>query len=279
MKITAFLTVALLAVVVQFSSRVNTVEVYVTVTDRDGRPVQGLSRADFMLFEDDVPQAVSVFAAGEMGLSVAVALDRSFSMAGERLTRMKQAAERFLRALRSGDQSMLIGIGSTVDVLAPLSADRARQIDTLAGLDAWGSTSLHDAVIQALDRIQEAPGRRALVLMSDGIDRYSQASASDVLDRARRGDVLAYPIALGKTRPPLFAELASITGGRSLQVSDPTKLAASLTSIAEELRQQYLLGYEPPARAAGAAAQWHRLRVEVKRKDVTIRARPGYWTH
>jgi VWFA-related protein len=280
MKITAFLTVALLAVVVQFSSRVNTVEVYVTVTDRDGRPVQGLSRADFALFEDEAPQTVSVFTAGETGLSVAVALDRSFSMAGERLTRMKQAAGQFLRALRRGDRSMLIGIGSTVDVLAPLSADRAGQIDTLTSLDAWGSTSLHDAVIQALDRIQAAPGRRALVLLSDGVDRYSQASATDVIDRARRGDVLAYPIALGKTRPPLFVELAAVTGGRSLQVSDPAKLAESLTSIAEELRQQYLLGYESTARAGGVSSspQWHRLRVEVNRKNVTVRARPGYWT-
>lgn len=305
MRMLGILAAVLLGATLQFSSRVNLVEVYVTVTDRDGRPVSGLTREDFTLLEDDTPQAVSVFTAGEMGLSVAVALDRSFSMAGPRLDGMKRAAERFLRGLRPADQSMVIAVGSTVDVLAPLSSDRRPQIDALLGLDAWGSTSLHDAVIDALDTIQTAPGRRALVLVSDGVDRYSRASAAEVIERARRGDVQAYPIALSRNRPPFIVDLAAATGGRSLQVRDPKELDDALAGIAGELRAQYLLGYEPrtaekgaasadappvgaaPAGAAPVAAQrgaepgqgqWHRLRVQVKRKDVTVRARPGYWS-
>lgn len=294
MKMLGAVVAALVAVALQFSSRVNLVEVYVTVTDRDGRPVPGLTREDFTLLEDDTPQAVSVFTGGEMGLSVAVALDRSFSMAGPRLDGMKRAAERFLRGLRPADQSMLIAVGSTVDLLAPLSVERRPQIDALLGLDAWGSTSLHDAVIQALDAIQAAPGRRALVLVSDGIDRYSRANAAEVIERARRGDVQAYPVALGKSRPPLFVDLAAATGGRSVQVTDPKTLDRALEAIAQELRQQYLLGYEPRreaaassgagtsgaagAQARAASERWHRLRVQVKRKDVAVRARPGYWS-
>jgi Ca-activated chloride channel family protein len=261
----------------QFASGVQLVEVYATVTDRDGRPVTGLTRQDFDVAENGQRQEVTVFTAGEAGLSVAIALDRSFSMAGERLDQMKRATGTFLDALKPSDRAMLIGIGSTVDVLAPLSTDRAAQHDLVRGLDAFGSTSLRDAIIVAFDRIQPAPGRRALILLSDGVDRYSRASEADVVDRARHADVLAYPIALQKTRPPLFVDLAIATGGHSLQVSDPRRLGDTLTTIAQELRQQYLLGYTP-ARPAPARSEWRGLDVTVRRTGLTVRARPGYWT-
>jgi Ca-activated chloride channel family protein len=261
----------------QFASGVQLVDVYATVTDRDGRSVAGLSKHDFEVTENGQRQEVTVFSVGEVGLSVAIALDRSFSMAGERLDQMKRATEAFLAALKPSDQAMLIGIGSTVDVLAPLSTDRAAQHDAVRALDAFGSTSLRDAIVIALDRIQPAPGRRALILLSDGVDRYSRASEADVLDRARRAEVLAYPIAIQKARPPLFVDLAIATGGHSLQVTDPRRLGETLTSIAQELRQQYLLGYTP-ARPAPARPEWRGLDVTVRRAGVTVRARPGYWT-
>jgi Ca-activated chloride channel family protein len=172
---------------------------------------------------------------------------------------------------------MLVGIGSQVEVLAPLATDRTAGLRALATLDAFGSTSLHDAIIRALDEIQPATGRRALVLLSDGVDRYSRASEADVLDRARRGDVLVYPIAVGKQRPPLFAELASTTGGRSVHVTDLKRLPDTLKSIASELRAQYLLGYAP-SRPMSGKPEWRGLRVVVRRPGVTVRARPGYWT-
>jgi VWFA-related protein len=126
----------------QFASGVQLVEVYATVTDRDGRPVTGLTRQDFDVAENGQRQEVTVFSVGDVGLSVAIALDRSFSMAGERLEQMKRAAGTFLDALKPSDRAMLIGIGSTVDVLAPLSTDRAAQRDVVRTLDAFGSTSL-----------------------------------------------------------------------------------------------------------------------------------------
>ena len=93
---------------------------------------------------------------------------------------------------------MLIGVGSTTEVLAPLSADRTRQFDVLTRLDAFGTTGLYDAIIAAIDAIQPARGRRALVLLSDGSDRYSTATSAEALARARAADVLVYPIALGR---------------------------------------------------------------------------------
>ena len=205
----------------QFSSGVNLVEVYASVTNERGEPVTGLTQGDFELRENGEVQAISNFAAGEFPLSVAVALDRSFSMSGTRLALAKSAARAFLGELRPKDESMVLAIGSEVEVVAPLSTDRARQFDALARLDPFGTTGLHDAIIRAIDEVQVAKGRRALVLLSDGDDRYSRATAADALDRARRADVMIFPVALGAARPPLFAELATLTGGPLLSHARP----------------------------------------------------------
>jgi hypothetical protein len=152
------------------------------------------------------------------------------------------AARTFLGELRSSDESMIVGIGSEVEILAPLSPDRAEQVRILSTMKPWGTTGLHDAIIESIDAIQAAKGRRALVLLSDGNDRYSKASASAALERARRSDVMIYPVAIGARRPPLFAELATLTGGRSFQPRNMDELQVTMKTIANELRHQYLLG-------------------------------------
>ena len=271
--------VAALAVSVgaaQFRSGVNVVEVYASVADARGVPVTGLGRDDFQVQEDGVAQEITTFAAGQFPLSVAVALDRSFSMAGDRLASARTAARSFLGELRPGDESMLIGIGSHTDVLAPLSSDRAAQYRVLDTLDAFGTTGLYDAIITAIDAIQPARGRSALILLSDGDDRYSTATATAALDRARAADVLVYPIAFGRARPPVFAELAALSGGRSYHVKDPRQLAATLGTVAAELRNQYLLGYTPTRPIAPGRQQWRSIAVRVERPGVTVRARDGY---
>jgi Ca-activated chloride channel homolog len=267
---------AALTVQAQFTSSVNVVEVYASVTDRQGQPVKGLGREDFTLREDGVPQEVTTFAAGDFPLSVGLALDRSFSMSGQRLATAKSAARLFLAELRPADESMLIGIGSTTDVLAPLSVDRAQQFDALTRLDAFGTTGLYDAIIAAIDAIQPARGRRALVLLSDGNDRYSTATSAQALSRARSADVLVYPVALGQTRPVVFAELATLTGARSFHVRDARQLPETLRTIAAELRHQYLLGYTPAKAPVAGSNEWRSISVAVRRTDATVRARDGY---
>jgi Ca-activated chloride channel family protein len=260
----------------QFSSGVNLVEVYASVTDRQGQPVKDLTRDDFTVRENGALQQVTTFTAGDFPLSVAVALDRSFSMAGERLATAKSAARLFLGELRATDESMLIGVGSTTEVLAPLSTDRPRQFDVLTRLDAFGSTGLYDAIIAAIDQVQPARGRRALILLSDGTDRYSTATSAQALARARGADVLVYPIAFGPARPPVFAELATLTGARSFHVRDARQLPETLRTIAAELRHQYLLGYSPSKPPAAGSNEWRSIAVAVRRPDVTVRARDGY---
>jgi len=262
----------------QFSSGVNLVEVYATVTDDRGEPIGDLSAADFRVAEDGVPQTVSAFAAGEFPLSVAIGVDRSFSMVSgkvDRLSAVKNAARTFVGALRMDDQVMVIAVGSEIEVAAPLSADHAAALAAIDRIEAWGTTPLYDAAVRAIGTMQSAKGRRALVLLSDGVDRYSDTTAAELLDRARRSNVLVYPMAIGQTRAPVFAELAAATGGRSFFVRDPRELSAEMTAIARELRFQYLLGYAP---ARGGEPGWRSIDVTVNRPGVRVRARDGYFS-
>ncbi len=260
----------------QFASGVNLVEVYASVTDSRGEPIRGLDRDDFEVREDGALQQISNFQAGDFPLSLAVAIDRSFSMAGQRLEMARAGARALLGELRPQDEAMVIAIGSEIETASPLSTDRARQLDAVGRLDAFGTTGLHDAIISAIDAIQPATGRRALVLLSDGNDRYSRASADEALERARHADVMIYPIALGAARPPLFAELAALTGGRSYHVRDPNRLPETLRTIARELREQYLLGYTPRTPLVAGSNDWRSIAVTVKVPGARVRARDGY---
>jgi Ca-activated chloride channel homolog len=264
----------------QFSSRVQLVEVYVTVTDRSGQPVTGLRQSDFEVYENNQQQDISAFVAGEFPLTVALGIDRSWSMAGNPLRLAKQASQSFLRALKPDDRSMVVAINNEADVIAPLSSNRAMQARAIDALDPWSTTALHDAVMATLDRLEPEPGRQALVVFSDGADRYSHATASQVMDRARRSNALIYPIAFGKQRPTLLAELAVVTGGRSFLLRDARELDATLSAIARELRYQYLLGYAPLDVIEPGEREWRSIRVALKNPPagVRVRARDGYQT-
>lgn len=240
--------------------------------------MRDLKAAEFVVREDGVVQVVSAFAAGEFPAAVAVALDRSVSMAGLPLAIAKAAARDFVAALEADDRTMLIGIGGEVQVLAPPAVDRAPLLRALEAMDAWSTTALFDALIATVGLLEPERGRRAIVVLSDGEDRYSKAQAADVVERVRQSDVLVYPIAMGKALPPLFTELATLSGGRAFHLRNPKQLTSTLQTIAEDLRFQYLLGYQP-AQAWVDGPAWRRLSVTLQRPGLRVRARSGYTTH
>lgn len=245
------------------------------MTDSRGEPVTGLTAGDFQVEEGGVPQTPAAFTAGEFPLALAVGIDRSFSVTRSQLAVSARAVGGLLSELRPDDQTMILAIGSETEVLVPLSVDRSSALAALDRLEPWGTTPLYDAARTAIDRIQQAAGRRALILLSDGDDRYSATSATDLLAFAREKDVLIYPIAIGKRRPAVFAELASVSGGRSFQAATAGALAAALATIARELRFQYLIGYAPAVSGSDRPG-WRSIRVTVRRGGVSVRARDGY---
>lgn len=257
----------------QFSARTEMVEVYATVTDDKGRLVTDLSQAEFEVFEDGRAQEVLTFTAGNVPVSLALAFDRSWSMQGKPLEGARMAARALLNELGDDDRVTLIAISSEVDVVVPLTNNRLAIDQAVQALDPWGSTALHDAVVQAVDAIEPAPGRRALVLVSDGLERNSRHTADDVYARVRASDVMIYPVALARRSPELFETLASSSGGRATATRRPDELPRIFRRFASELRHQYLLGYQPDS--AGGAG-YRRLDVRVTRPGLVVRARAGY---
>ena len=130
-------------------------------------------------------------------------------------------------------------------------------------------------MLAALSAIQAGHGRRALVLLSDGADRYSLASAADVIQQARSSDVLVYPVALARERPPLFAELAAVTGGRSFQAADVEDAAVNALHHRAGAAFAVSAGIRTVAADIGTPGLAFDC-VTVHRPDVHVRARAGY---
>jgi Ca-activated chloride channel family protein len=261
----------------QFSAATDLVEVYVSVSDSAGRPVTGLPREAFTVHEDGVIQSITTFAAGTMPLALGVAVDRSFSMAGRPLATAKAGALRLLDSLEPGDRTMVVAVGSRVETLVPLSAERQRAREVVSSLTPWGTSPLGDATIATIASVAEGSGRRALALFTDGRERYNEAERAAVLDRVRRGNVLVYPVAVGGKPTPLLVELAVASGGRSFAARDEREAGRAVEALAADLRHQYLLGYAPTRPPDQGAEAWRAIRVAVSRPDVTIRARDGYF--
>lgn len=256
----------------QFAASTELVEVYATVVDAGGEAVAGLPAEAFTVFEEGAPQPVAAFTAGEFPLTVAIAVDRSFSMTERGLQTAGAGALRLLDQLRARDRVRILAIGGRTEVLAGPDMPREQARQALTRVTLWGSSPIGDTVAEAVSAVATDPGRRAVVLLSDGVEREAQRPRHDVLEQVRQSGVLVYPIAIARTTSPLLAELAALSGGRVLQARDRRAAERAAMTIARELRHQYLLGYAPPPGPAG----WRRIEVRVNRPGLRVRARQGY---
>jgi len=151
---------------------VRVIQVPVVVTD-GGRFVRGLTRKDFLVREDDVPQQVSYFAAEDSPLEVVVAVDVSGSMV-DAIPMLKLAVKQFLTALRPTDRVTVLGFNDMVFTLAKNAVDMNERLAAIDELSAWGGTAMYDAAIRAIGLLSKRPGRKALVMFTDGEDRVSR---------------------------------------------------------------------------------------------------------
>ena len=256
-----------------FTSRIEAVRVDVLVTQQ-GRPLQGLSPADFDVFDNGVRQRIDHASFEQIPLNVVLALDMSASLQGLRLGHLQTAGRTVLDGLKPGDRAALVTFSHVVTPTLGLTADLDRVRAALDQSQGEGLTSLIDAVHAGMLMGESDAGRSLMIVFSDGVDTSSWLSAESVLEASRRGDVVVYSVEIGERKASFPRDLSESTGGRVFAVESTKDLSATFARILEEFRMRYLISYSPEGVAPGG---WHQLEVRVRTRGAAVKARPGYF--
>jgi Ca-activated chloride channel family protein len=251
-----------------------------TVLDQNGKFVAGLKRSDFQIIEDGVEQKVAGFTAEETPFAAAILLDISGSME-TRLTLGRSAAIRFLDGLRDADVAAVYSFDNRVQQMQDFAPGRDLPARTY-GLRAKLLTALNDAVLRAADDLSKREEkRRAIVVLSDGGENSSRASADKALDHALLASATIYAVNMSERGPGrdlvgegILKNLAEKSGGRYVATPGGQELRDSFAAIAEELGHQYTLVYRPLNRARDG--KWRAIEVKPIRPNVIVRTRKGY---
>lgn len=314
----------------RFRSGVELINVTATVTDRSGRFLAGLTRDDFIVYEDNQPVEITHFSAERSPVSLGLVIDTSGSMAGEKWNAAMDAIDRFLQQLNDElDDFFLYRFSAGPDLVHDWTNDRRALSWSLGRVNPNGGTAMYDAVVEAVPMAQGGQNRKkAVVIISDGNDTSSRVSIGDVKRVVRETEVLVYAVGIdgqgqptiiprrppvggqprmpipfplpgggGRGRMPIplppsypgggvyssgpddrvnvsaLREMTDDSGGRTEVVRDARDLDAATSNIADELSQQYYIGYPSPGHDDG---RWHTIRVEVRDPSLRVRARRGY---
>ena len=261
-----------------FRAGTKTVSLYATVTE-GGRLVPGLSREDFEILDDAKPQALTVFSAEILPITVAVMLDTSGSMTGN-IETLKAGTEQFFLRLFKGDRARLGAFNDKIQWASQRSGNRDELIASLRDVDYGNGTRLYDALGASLEELVGVEGRKVILVFTDGDDTASRMRFGTVLDRAQVDEVMVYAIGLAGrtpygqfTRPDRsLKKLAEETGGGYFELSRADQLTSTFTRVALELHSQYVLGFAPQSRDG----KTHKLEVRMKKPGMTARARKSY---
>ncbi|MCX6629096.1 MAG: VWA domain-containing protein [Candidatus Solibacter sp.] len=240
----------------------------VTVNDPLNRPVSGLERENFRVFEDKVPQPITQFAMDDEPVAVGLVFDTSGSM-GDKLQRSRMAAMQFFRIANPEDEFFLVEFDNAPRLRVPLTADTGTIENELIFSKSKGSTALLDAVYLALHEMKRSKkNKKALLIISDGGDNHSRYSQKEVTNLVRESDVLIYSIGVfggGSTLEEfggagLLTKISEQTGGRLFE-ANPVELPDIAKKIGIELRNRYILGYAPQNQVNDG--KYHRITVQV----------------
>jgi Ca-activated chloride channel homolog len=258
-------------------ARVDAVLVPVIVTAR-GQFVRGLTRQDFEVFEDGVPQRIATLASEDAPLDLVLAIDISGSME-HALEEVKVAVTQLLSKLRPGDAATLVAFNDTTFIVAERETDQRAREAAVELLASWGGTALYDATVRALDLVSRERGRKGVILFSDGDDQHSLTSREAAMARVQASEAMLYTVGFGAgaTLPRLrrsLEEYARSTGGRAFFPRDATQLDAVFDEIVEELGNQYMLTYSP--KNLEQDGRWRDIKVQVRKGKYDVRARQGY---
>jgi VWFA-related protein len=267
---------------------VTRVNVLFTVTDKKGRFVTDLTKDDFTVFENKKQQTITEFTAeSDLPLRLAIVIDTSNSIR-DRFRFEQEASIEFINSVirPRQDKAIVVSFDSLPEIVADLTDDPADLSRAVRGLRPGGGTSLYDAIyFVCRDRLQQDQPRhkfrRAMIIVSDGDDNQSRVTRDQALEMAQKADVVIYAISTNISRTEndgdkVLKYLTAETGGQAFFPFKVEDLSQSFENIANELRHQYNIFYQPvPLKADGL---YHAIEIKVpNRKDMVVRARKGYY--
>ncbi|TWH00589.1 VWFA-related protein [Mesorhizobium sp. J18] len=234
------------------------VAIFATVL-KDGEPVTGLDAGDFKVSEDEVEQEPLTVEAQLPPLSVVVTVDVSGSMS-KRMDATRKAAADFVGQLGEDDAVQLVSFQRQIATLAPMTTEKDSVVEAIGGLVARGDTALYDGLLTSLELVANRKGRKAVVLLSDGVDDdgtgkpLSKATVEQALKRAAEINVPVFVIGLGTAMDEVvLKQIASETGGRYLAAPEVGQLAEVYSSIGSQLSGQYAIRYTSSLPADGTS--------------------------
>jgi VWFA-related protein len=272
------------------------------VMDRNGRYIANLRKEDFVIYENGVEQNLSSFMSVEKPFTVALMLDVSGSTKYQ-LDEIKEAANTFVSRLRLSDRMMVVTFDGKINLLADVADVRAIRQAKLHIPAVTDGTALYDAVAFTLKRMAQVPGRKAIVLMTDGVDQNSAATLQSTIAGIAEQDVLIYTVQYNTqpqtsarlsfiknekarrkveqrllkqyaTSEPYLRTLAEKTGGRFYNADDLREVGPAFEAITSELGVQYSLGYYPKGNSTAGAER--SIKVRVRYPNLVVRTRDSY---
>jgi Ca-activated chloride channel family protein len=283
-----------------FRTNAQLVLVAVTVTDHNGKTIQGLRADNFKILDDQTPQRIVSFSGEDAPCSVGLILDISGSMR-DTLSVAKEVTQSIFRTANSDDEFVLLTVSTQPEAISGFTTDVASLERSIQFAKPGGFTALIDTVRLGLSRMREGKRpRRALLILSDGMDNHSRYSKGELMRVALEADVQIYTIILdnpssGNTvpfRPSLIAkpwdhaeerqgrslleDLSDKTGGLHFHVRDVAEAKDAARKAGRALRNEYVIGYQPPD--PNGSGKWHRIRVRADVPSTSVYARNGYYS-
>ncbi len=261
----------------------------VTVTDRGGALITGLSAQAFTVTQDNVPQRISSFGEEDIPASIGVILDTSGSMR-QILPQAKTMLKAFFEQCNPQDEAFVYTVSSRPETDGTYTSDFGALLSHTAFYEAKGATALTDTVFAAVRKSREGQrSRKVLLVISDGRDNHSRYSKAELLSAAMEADLQIYTISVFD--PPrnkkavelqeersgiaFLEELSHKTGGLHIVVRNRQDVGNAARQIGKAIRNQYILGYVP--QGTPGESKWHPIQVRINLPHATAWSRSGYF--
>ena len=269
---------------------VKLVNVYVTVQDQHGSPVAGLTKDNFKLTEDGIPQNIAVFGReSELPLSILLSIDASLSTKKDMPLELASARKFAHDIVRPNDRLAVFQFSERVDQLTGFTSNLSAIDAGIARVHTGAATALYDAIFLGSHALTGRDGRKVMIVVTDGGDTMSQEDYQTALRAAQQAETMVYSIIIVPIESSAgrdiggehaLIQISNDTGGKYFYASGIAELDEAFHKVSEELRTQYLLGYYPVKRFA--SSDFRRLDVDVKQDNsagpLQARHRTGYYT-